>query len=136
MDDATIKFITSQNKELKDDFRKSIGDLATAVSSRVDDKIEIKMTDVHSKLDSIIKQNVIRNGRIEANEDDIKETRKETDLFRWMHRNPTKAIAVIVVIFGGLAYGYNKIDIRKGLENKGIYFKDTTKNIVERNPAR
>jgi len=91
---------------------------------------------ITSEINRIDEMDNKRNNRIGSNEKAIKQIRKETGLFRWMHRNPTKAIVVIVVIFGGLAYGYNKIDIRKGLENKGIYFKDTTKNIVERNPAR
>ncbi len=136
MDDETIlKFITGQNADLKKDFRGSIADLATTVSSRVDDKIEIKMEGVNVKLDNIIEQKVIQNGRIARVENNIKQTRKETGLFRWMHRNPAKAIVAIVILFGGLAYGFHKVDIKKSFEKKtGIYFKDTTTHSVERKP--
>ncbi len=132
-DQAILTFITGQNADLKKDFRGSIADLATTVSSRVDDKIEIKMEGVNVKLDNIIEQKVIQNGRIARAENNIKQTRKETGLFRWMHRNPAKAIVAILIIFGGLFYGFIKVDIKRAIgENMGIYFKDTTTHSVER----
>ncbi len=126
MDDATIKFITGQNKELKEDLKEFINVNGTLVRATM-----------KAEIDRIDEMNEVRNGRIAKTEYMIKQTRKETGVFRWMHRNPGKAIAAIVILFGGLAYGYHKVDIKKSFEKKsGIYFKDTTTHSAERKPIQ
>ena len=140
MDKDTIDFITGQNKELKDEFRSSIADMATAISGRVDDKIEMKMNVFDKKMDKMLAHNEKQNGWIQKHNDcinelseDVDKVEDETGFWRWISRNPFKSASVFVVVFLGLAYGYHRIDLKKTIESRtGIHIIDDSHDTVTR----
>jgi len=72
MDKETVEFILEQNQNLKKDFRNSLADLGTAISARVDHKIDQKLSAIDKKVDKILLHNDRQNGW-------IKQHRKKLD---------------------------------------------------------
>lgn len=121
MEAEDYKFFTEQNQNLQRNLEgymdRTIIAQATVISERVDRKIEQKMGDTNRKLDQIITQDIIRNGRIGHNEDNIEGLQKETSVPRWAHRNPYLFLIGFLIIFFGLAYGYHRINVVKTIAN-------------------
>ena len=105
MDAETIKFITAQNKELKEDLK----DIIMANGTVIRGKIE-------SEVDRIDEMDKLRNGRICDAEEDIKELKKETALARWINRNKKLALVLFALSVFALAFGYHAINFKRTVE--------------------
>jgi len=105
MDAETIKFITDQNRELKDDLK----DIIVANGTVVRGKIE-------SEVDRLEEMDKIRNGRVECLEKEIKTVKHDSRLFRWAHRNPKVSIIVVIVLLSVIALGAHNINVKRTIE--------------------
>ena len=105
MDDATITFITEQNRQLKDDLK----DIIMANGTVIRGKIE-------SEVDRIDEMDKKRNGRICKNEDDIKDLKKDTRASRWLHRNPKAAVIIILAASVFLMTAFHTINVKRTIE--------------------
>ena len=128
---ATVDFIVEQNALLKDDLKNAMADQATAISARVDDKIEIKMNSVERKIDSIVDHNERQNGwikdhklRLDAVELDTEELQgkcmtfeRHINLWKWVGRRWYFAAALFIGLVLGTAWLYHNMNFVKTLEN-------------------
>lgn len=105
MDTDTIKFITEQNKELKEDIKDIIAAHGTAIRGKME-----------SEIDRIYEMDQIRNGKIEKNKEAVYKIEHETRLFRWAHRNPKWSIIIGIVLMAFISLGVHEINVRRTIE--------------------
>lgn len=126
------KYIAEQNTQLQQNLEKHFDSAmelhATAISARVDSKIDQKFSRMESQMDTIIGQKEIQNGRVGKNEDDIECLQHETRLMRFLEKHPIPAVLVSIALFMALAYGYHRINFEKTVENTtGIVIEELDK---------
>ena len=110
MDNATVmKLMNKQQEDLKEFISVSM--------SLNHAKVILELDPIKEKLHSIEEQNVIRNGRIEANENKIDCNKNETWFARWIQKHPLPAaiIFLAMILLGALAV--DMINLNKTIEN-------------------
>ena len=124
MDAADIKIITELNSQLRDDLKEVIVLNGSAIRAKME-----------AEVDRVREMDAIRNGKIDANRDELCALRDQTAFWRWMHCNPWKSALIVLIAFAGMAYGYHRVDIKKTVENTtGVSLIDNRTDVVERVP--
>ena len=137
MDTDMVKFITEQNKDLKEDFIKQNIELKADLKEIVDINGTFIRATMKAEVDRIDEMDRLRNDRIGKNEGCIEEIKEQTAVWRWMHVNPLKSAIIMMSLFAGLAYGYHKINLPKTIENTtGIVIDNETVSTAEREPKK
>ena len=119
MDNASIfKLLESQEKN----FNTRLDKLELYVSGAISlnhANIINELDPIRKGQDHIIEQNVIRNGRMEKSEEDIKCLRRETMFGRWLEKHPLPAALIIlaIVMLGALAVDIYRVNVNKTIEN-------------------
>ena len=114
MDNATfISLLNKQGDDLKD-FIKATNSLQNA-------RMINQVGPIEDKVDQIIEQNMVRNGRLEEAEDDISELQvhcENTDkVFGWIGKRWYIVLLAFVALNFMTAWTYYRIDIHKTIEN-------------------
>ena len=105
MDAETIKFITDQNRELKEDLKDIIVVNGTVIRGKIE-----------SEIDRIHEMDEIRNGRICIAEEKIEKISNETVIARWVNRNKRTALIIFMLSVFALAFGYHAINFKRTVE--------------------
>ena len=119
MDNASIfKLLESQ----ENNFNTRLDKLELYVSGAISlnhANIINELDPIRKGQDHIIEQNVIRNGRMEKSEEDIKCLRRETMFGRWLEKHPLPAALIIlaIVMLGALAVDIYRVNVNKTIEN-------------------
>ena len=105
MDAETIQFITEQNRAQNEYLKDIIVVNGSAIRAKMEaevDRIEI--------LDNI------RNGKIEKNEQGIKELRGETRLSRFAQRNAGRMILGFVIVVALISLAAHSLNVKRTIE--------------------
>jgi len=130
MDNASIfKLLENQDKN----FNTRIDKLELYVSGAISlnhANIINELDPIRIGQDQMIKQDIIRNGRIEKAEGDIKCVRNETMFMRWLEKHPLPAALIVlaIVMLGALAVDIYRVNVNKTIEN-------TTGIVIEQRDA-
>ena len=69
-----------------------------------------------AEVDRIEVLDEIRNGKIEANDEEIKKLKKETKIARWIQRNRRLAVIILFIAMFTAAWGYHTINFKRTVE--------------------
>ena len=133
MDEAI--YIALLNKQ-----ERSMKDFITGANTLQNARMINRIDPIETKLDEIIQQNAVRNGRMESAEDDIIELQSHVEsserVFCWIKNRWYVILIALMLLSMVSAWGYHNINLKRTIENKsGVYFKDSTTDTAERGPV-
>ena len=105
MDAETIKFITEQNRGLKNDLKDIINLNGSAIRATMESEVD--------RIDEMDKR---RNGKISENRADIYELRKETRISRFAQRNAGKVIIGFIIIVAVISVAAHTVNVKRTIE--------------------
>ena len=141
LDKETMDFLIELRKDLVDrdkELKKDLKEVISVTGSLNRAKMMNHLDPIADDIAEIKNQNTIRNGRLEAQEKDLDEQKKNTAITIWAHKNPKISISLagIFIVFLCLSsiFTYHKLDnkqldVAKTIEkNIPLVFEDKDNN--------
>ena len=111
MDVDDIKIITDLNSDLKKDFRQALGDQSTAISARLDLKIETKLSHSEKKIDRLLLHNEKQNGWIKGHTQRLGAL-EDNDFMTKLGKNYKIIIGAVVITFFALHSLFEYVNVK------------------------
>lgn len=109
LDTEDIKLITGLQEKMETRLVDAIKDQGLGVKTKI-----------QSEVNRIEVLDALRNGKIEANGDEIKKIKKETVIARWIQRNRRLSLIILIVFIFAAAFAYHEINFKRTVER---YFR-------------
>ena len=105
LDTEDIKLITGLQHKMEERLVEAINGTASGTRAKIESEV--------NRIDEMDK---VRNGKIEANNDEIKKIKKETIIARWIQRNRRLAVIILFIAMFTAAWGYHTLNFKRTVE--------------------